>query len=63
MTEDALRRFAARAAEELTRTRALLPDWRAEQSRVLLRSNLANNQYRVWGSLISQAISDVEALP
>jgi serine/threonine protein kinase len=35
----------------------------ADQSRVLLRSNLANNQYRVWGSLISQAISDVEALP
>ncbi len=34
-----------------------------DQSRVLLRSNLANNQYRVWGSLISQAISDVEALP
>jgi len=34
----------------------------ADQSRVLLRSNLANNQYRVWGSLISQAISDVEAL-
>jgi len=33
-----------------------------DQSRVLLRSNLANNQYRVWGSLISQAISDVEAL-
>ncbi len=33
-----------------------------EQSRVLLRSNLANNQYRVWGSLISQAISDVTAL-
>ncbi len=35
----------------------------ADQSRVLLRSNLANNQYRVWGSLISQAITDVEALP
>jgi hypothetical protein len=34
-----------------------------DQSRVLLRSNLANNQYRVWGSLISQAISAVEALP
>ncbi len=34
-----------------------------DQSRVLLRSNLANNQYRVWGSLISQAITDVEAIP
>ncbi len=34
-----------------------------DQSRVLLRSNLANNQYRVWGGLISQAIRDVEAIP
>ena len=33
-----------------------------DQSRVLLPSNLANNQYRLWGSLISQAISDVEAI-
>ncbi len=34
----------------------------ADQTRVLLRSNLANNQYRLWGSLISQAITDVRAL-
>ena len=33
-----------------------------EQSRVLLPSNLANNQYRLWGSLISQAITDVTAI-
>ena len=34
-----------------------------DQARVLLRSNLANNQYRLWGSLISQAITDVQAIP
>jgi len=32
------------------------------QERVLLRSNLANNQYRLWGSLMSDAIADVRAL-
>ncbi len=35
----------------------------ADQSRVLLRSNLANNQYRVWTDLISKAIASVQAIP
>ena len=33
-----------------------------DQAKVLLPSNLANNQYRLWASLISQAISDVQAI-
>lgn len=32
------------------------------EERVLLRSNLANNQYRLWGSLMSDAITDVRAI-